>query len=44
MSMQYAAEVEANLERAEESLNAAKELLQKHYHDFASSRAYYGVF
>ncbi|MDY0096424.1 MAG: HEPN domain-containing protein [Candidatus Vecturithrix sp.] len=44
MSKKYATEIEANIERAEESLNAAKELLHKHYHDFAASRAYYAVF
>ncbi len=41
MSKKYATEIEANIERAEESLNAAKELLQKNYDDFAASRAYY---
>jgi len=37
-------EIQASLERAEESIKAAKALLQGDYHDFAASRAYYAVF
>jgi len=38
------AEITANLERAEKSLRAAKELLDDGYQDFAASRAYYAAF
>jgi uncharacterized protein (UPF0332 family) len=44
MSKKYAPEIAANLERAEESLNAAKELLLKGYPDVVASRAYYTAF
>lgn len=37
-------ELKANLERAEDSLQAAKELTRKDYYDFAASRAYYAAF
>lgn len=37
-------EIDANLERAETSLLAAKDLLAKDYHDIAASRAYYAAF
>ena len=37
-------EVAAQLERADTSFKAAKELLEKGYHDIAASRAYYVVF
>jgi uncharacterized protein len=37
-------EVAAQLERAETSLLAAKDLLEKEYHDIAASRAYYAAF
>jgi uncharacterized protein (UPF0332 family) len=37
-------EIAANLERAEQSIQAAKELAVKGYHDFAASRAYYAAF
>ncbi|MGB9633033.1 MAG: HEPN domain-containing protein [Chloroflexaceae bacterium] len=36
-------ELKANLERAEDSLQAAKELTRKDYYDFAASRAYYAA-
>ncbi|MBI5301671.1 MAG: HEPN domain-containing protein [Chloroflexi bacterium] len=44
MSEDRAREVAANLERAEQSLGAARDLLEKGYHDFAASRAYYSAF
>lgn len=37
-------EISANLERATQSLNAAKDLLKNEYYDFAASRAYYAAF
>ncbi len=37
-------EVEANLQRADESLGAARILVESGFHDDASSRAYYAVF
>ncbi len=37
-------EIVANLERAEQSLQAAKDLAAGDYHDFAASRAYYAAF
>ena len=40
----YKDEISAQLDRAETSLQAAKELLEKSYYDIASSRAYYAVF
>ena len=44
MTPQFAEEIAANLERAEESLQAARELAAKNFHDFAVSRAYYAAF
>ena len=44
MNAKYANEISANLQRAEESLNAAKELLAKTFYDSAVSRAYYTAF
>jgi uncharacterized protein (UPF0332 family) len=40
----YAAEIAANLERAEQSIRAAQELTAGGFHDFAASRAYYAAF
>ena len=40
----YEAEIVANLDRAEESLQAARVLQTGGYCDFAASRAYYGAF
>jgi uncharacterized protein (UPF0332 family) len=37
-------EITANLERAEQSIQAARDLAAKGYHDFAASRAYYAAF
>ena len=44
MTPKYAPEITSNLERAETSLQAAKELALKNYHDSAVSRAYYVCF
>lgn len=40
----YQQEIVANLERATQSVQAAKELIRTGYYDFAASRAYYAVF
>ncbi len=37
-------EIVANLEQAEQSIEAARDLSAKGYHDFAASRAYYAAF
>ena len=37
-------EIAAQLERADTSLQAAKDLLEKEYYDIAASRAYYAAF
>ena len=37
-------EITANLERAEQSIQAAKELARQGYSDFAAARAYYAAF
>jgi uncharacterized protein (UPF0332 family) len=37
-------EIAAYLERAEQSIQAAKDLVISGYHDFAASRAYYAAF
>jgi len=37
-------EINANLERAAKSIEAARELVRNGFYDFAASRAYYGVF
>ncbi|MCX7000673.1 MAG: HEPN domain-containing protein [Candidatus Sumerlaeota bacterium] len=42
--IQHEKEVTANIERAEQSIQAAKELLGGEYYDFAASRAYYAAF
>jgi uncharacterized protein (UPF0332 family) len=44
MTPEYEQEIAANLERAEQSIQAAKYLAVKGYHDFAASRAYYAAF
>lgn len=44
MTPDYGPEIAANLERAEQSIRAAKDLAVKGYHDFAASRAYYAAF
>jgi uncharacterized protein (UPF0332 family) len=37
-------EIAANIERAGQSIQVAKDLAAKGYHDFAASRAYYAAF
>ena len=44
MTSKYEQEIAANLERAQMSLNAAKELADSNFYDFAASRAYYAAF
>lgn len=44
MTPAYEQEIAANLERGEQSIQAAKDLSAKGYYDFAASRAYYGAF
>ena len=44
MSPDYTQEIAANLERAEASLQAARDLAGSAYFDFAASRAYYTAF
>jgi uncharacterized protein (UPF0332 family) len=44
MTYRYADEIQANLERAQQSLEAAQELSSGEYYDFAASRAYYAAF
>ena len=44
MSSMHSSEVRANLERAEQAVNAARKLASDGYYDFAASRAYYAVF
>lgn len=44
MTPEYEQEIAANLERAEQSIQAAKDLAVKGYHDFSASRAYYAAF
>ena len=44
MTSQFADEIAAHLERAEQSIQAARQLASGGYHDFAASRAYYAAF
>jgi len=44
MKRKYGEEIAANLERAETSIRAAKDLVAGGYDDFAASRAYYAAF
>jgi uncharacterized protein (UPF0332 family) len=37
-------EIRENLKRAETSINAAKDMVEKEYYDIAASRAYYAAF
>ena len=39
----YTVEIQANLERAEQAIEAAGKLLSEGYYDFAASRAYYAA-
>jgi uncharacterized protein (UPF0332 family) len=40
----HSSEVKANIERAEQAVDAARKLASDGYYDFAASRAYYAVF
>ncbi len=42
--MRYQREMEAMLEKAERSLDAARVLIESEYYEFSSSRAYYAMF
>ena len=44
MTYKFAQEIAANLQRAEASIQAAKELVSGDYYDFVASRAYYAAF
>lgn len=44
MTLKYSGEIAANLQRAETSIRAAKELATGGYYDFVASRAYYAAF
>lgn len=44
MMLKYSGEIAANLQRAEASIQAAKELAARGYYDFVASRAYYAAF
>ena len=44
MSSIHSSEVKANIERAEQAVDAARKLASDGYYDFAASRAYYAVF
>ena len=44
MTLKYRNEIAANLDRAEASIQAAKELFEGGYYDFVASRAYYAAF
>jgi uncharacterized protein (UPF0332 family) len=37
-------EISENLQRAQTSINAAKDMIEKEYYDIAASRAYYAAF
>ena len=44
MTLKYSSEINANLQRAEDSIEAGKTLVSKGYYDFVASRAYYAAF
>lgn len=44
MTSSYADEIIANIERAEQSIQASRTLAGTGYYDFAASRAYYAAF
>lgn len=44
MTAHHTEEITANLERAEQSFQAARELTDREFYDFAASRAYYVAF
>jgi uncharacterized protein (UPF0332 family) len=41
---EYSNEITANLERADDSMQVARDLLEKGHYDIAASRAYYAAF
>ena len=44
MTFPFDTEIKANIERANQSILAAQELVSSGYYDFAASRAYYAAF
>jgi uncharacterized protein (UPF0332 family) len=44
VTAQFADEIAANLERAEQSIQAARQLASGGYNDFAAARSYYAAF
>ncbi|HTY24774.1 MAG TPA: HEPN domain-containing protein, partial [Desulfomonilaceae bacterium] len=44
MTSEFTEEIAANLQRAEQSIQAARQLASNGFHDFAASRAYYAAF
>jgi len=44
VTLKYSREIAANFQRAETSIQAAKELASGGYYDFVASRAYYAAF
>ncbi len=44
MTLKHRDEIAANLERADASIKAARELISGGYYDFVASRAYYAAF
>jgi len=44
VSSRFADEIATNLERAEQSIKAARQLASGSFYDFAASRAYYAAF
>lgn len=44
MTLPFSDEIAANLDRAEQSIQAARQLASGGYYDFAASRAYYAAF
>ena len=44
MSKKFQKEIEAHIKRADESIEAARELLKNNHYDFSASRSYYAAF
>jgi uncharacterized protein (UPF0332 family) len=44
VTSEVAEEIAANLQRAEQSVQAARQLVSGEFYDFAASRAYYAAF
>ncbi|MEW5938721.1 MAG: HEPN domain-containing protein [Chloroflexota bacterium] len=42
--MDHSKEISENVQRAQISINAAKDMIEKEYYDIAASRAYYAAF